>query len=65
MSDDAVRDFVERYLPAYYAYLPGLYGAAASSGVGGKPTALLKLDQQRRPVDSRAFFPTQDGALAG
>ena len=45
-----VRDFVSRYLPAYGAYLPGLYGAARTTGVGGKPTLMAKVDAKRRPV---------------
>ena len=50
MSDEQVRDFVARYLPAYGAYLPGLYAAARGDGVGGRPTLAVKMDAQRRPV---------------
>ena len=42
MDDEGVRDFVSRYLPAYSAYLPELYRAAAAEGVGGKPTLLAR-----------------------
>lgn len=31
MSEDQVRDFCARYMPAYRAYLPGLYDRAASA----------------------------------
>uniref|UniRef100_A0A7S0L905 Phosphoribulokinase/uridine kinase domain-containing protein n=1 Tax=Coccolithus braarudii TaxID=221442 RepID=A0A7S0L905_9EUKA len=50
MSDEEVRDFVIRYMPAYNAYLPGLYSAAEASGIDGKPTLLVQMDGQRRPV---------------
>lgn len=50
MSDEQVRDFVSRYLPAYNAFLPGLYKAASTTGVGGKPTLMTRVDSQRRPV---------------
>ena len=37
MSEEQVRDFCSRYMPAYRAYLPGLYdkssGRAAEDGV--------------------------------
>ena len=32
MSDEQVADFVSRYMPAYEAYLPGLYAAAGDGG---------------------------------
>ena len=47
-----VRDFVSRYLPAYGAYLPELYEAARTTGVGGKATLIAKVDDKRRPVHS-------------
>lgn len=50
MTDDAVRDFVARYMPAYTAYCPALYAAAGSDGVDGKPTLLVHVDGNRRPV---------------
>lgn len=34
MSDDEVRDFCSRYMPAYRAYLPGLYGRCRAAGTG-------------------------------
>ena len=36
MSDEAVKTFVERFLPSYDAYLPELYKAARAGGVDGK-----------------------------
>ena len=33
MSDEDVRDFVNRFMPAYHAYLPRLY----TTGVGPQP----------------------------
>jgi D-glycerate 3-kinase len=52
MSDAQVADFVSRYMPAYHAYLPGLYRAAERDGVGGKPTMLVHVDRDRSPVAS-------------
>ena len=49
LSDEEVADFVGRYMPAYSAYLPGLY---AGGGVGGAPPGRvleLELDRQRSP----------------
>ena len=53
MSDAQVADFVSRYMPAYDAYLPGLYEAAEGEGVGGKPTLLVWVDKKRAPVVGR------------
>ena len=50
MTDEQVGDFVARYMPAYKAYLPGLYEAAAADGVFGKPTLLARVDEARAPV---------------
>ena len=52
MSDAQVADFVSRYMPAYRAYLPGLYAAAAEGGGGvdGKPTFMVHMDESRAPV---------------
>jgi len=50
MSDDGVRDFVKRFMPAYSAYCPALYAAAEGAGVGGKPTLLVRVDGSRSPV---------------
>jgi D-glycerate 3-kinase len=50
MDDDAVRDFVSRYMPAYRAYLPGLYTAAAGDGVAGKPTLFVRVGGQRQVI---------------
>ena len=50
MSDAQVADFVSRYMPAYDAYLPGLYAAAEGDGVDGKPTLLVQIDATRAPM---------------
>mmetsp|Transcript_38061 Transcript_38061/g.89077 ORF Transcript_38061/g.89077 Transcript_38061/m.89077 type:complete len:417 (+) Transcript_38061:157-1407(+) len=50
MSDDAVRDFVARYMPAYKAFCPALYEAAANAGLDGKPTLLVEVDGNRQPL---------------
>eukprot|EP00434_Breviolum_minutum_P016986 symbB.v1.2.014985.t1/scaffold1107.1/size155946/19 len=40
MSQEEVKDFVDRYMPAYFAYRPGLYASASQEGVDGKPSWL-------------------------
>ncbi|KAL1522792.1 hypothetical protein AB1Y20_017764 [Prymnesium parvum] len=50
MNDEQVHDFVSRYLPAYGAYLPSLYASARTSGVDGKPTLFVKVNEKRGPV---------------
>lgn len=48
MSDDEVRDFVSRFLPAYRAFLaPSLYEHAGA--IDGKPTLRFVVDAARRP----------------
>ncbi|XP_027339910.1 D-glycerate 3-kinase, chloroplastic isoform X2 [Abrus precatorius] len=49
MSDDEVRDFVSRYLPAYKAYLPTLYSQGPN---GSDPEHLLtiEIDEGRNPI---------------
>lgn len=34
MSEEEVRDFCSRYMPAYRAYLPGLYGSCSCRAAG-------------------------------
>ncbi|KAK9281318.1 hypothetical protein L1049_004217 [Liquidambar formosana] len=48
MSDEEVKDFVSRYLPAYNAYLPTLYSEGPS---GSDPERLLviEIDEGRNP----------------
>jgi len=41
MSDDDVRDFCERFQPAYRAYLPGLYGQGPTGPAGKLADACL------------------------
>eukprot|EP00638_Chattonella_subsalsa_P008191 CAMPEP_0117753612 /NCGR_PEP_ID=MMETSP0947-20121206/12335_1 /TAXON_ID=44440 /ORGANISM="Chattonella subsalsa, Strain CCMP2191" /LENGTH=343 /DNA_ID=CAMNT_0005572539 /DNA_START=239 /DNA_END=1270 /DNA_ORIENTATION=+ len=48
MTDEQVRDFVERYMPAYRAYLPRLYETAEPRN---KPKVLIEVDKERNPKD--------------
>lgn len=52
MTDEQLRDFVSRYMPAYRTYLPGLYESAGAtgSGVGGRETLLVHVDGNRQVV---------------
>ena len=54
MTDAQVRDFVDRYMPAYQAYLPALHDAATDGGVDGKPTLRIDVDGSRSPVQRGA-----------
>ncbi|XP_021906627.1 D-glycerate 3-kinase, chloroplastic [Carica papaya] len=49
MSDEEVKDFVSRYLPAYKAYLPTLYSEGPR---GSDPSRLLlvEIDEERNPI---------------
>ncbi|KAF3450804.1 hypothetical protein FNV43_RR06893 [Rhamnella rubrinervis] len=49
MSDEEVKDFVSRYLPAYNAYLPTLYSEGPN---GSDPNRLLviEIDEERNPI---------------
>lgn len=47
MSEAQVRDFCSRYMPAYRAYLPGLYGSMGDR-------------QQQRPVEEGAGSDEQN-----
>ncbi|KAI8466130.1 MAG: hypothetical protein J3K34DRAFT_454677 [Monoraphidium minutum] len=49
MSDEAIADFVSRYIPAYTAYLPGLYAAGPTTAAPGR-TLILEVDAARAPV---------------
>jgi D-glycerate 3-kinase len=54
MSEDEVRDFVDRYMPAYQHYLPGLYatGPGSRKKVAGNmvDTLMVTIDENRMPV---------------
>lgn len=41
-----VADFVDRYMPAYRAYLPGMYQNGPSTAKAGR-TLMLEIDQNR------------------
>ncbi|PON58910.1 P-loop containing nucleoside triphosphate hydrolase [Trema orientale] len=49
MSDEEVKDFVSRYLPAYNAYLPTLY-SEGPSGSDPKHLLLIEIDEGRNPI---------------
>ena len=53
MTDAQVADFVDRYMPAYRAYLSDLYAAGPTTA---KPGGLLEIeiDASRVPVSARA-----------
>ncbi|OIS99539.1 PREDICTED: D-glycerate 3-kinase, chloroplastic [Nicotiana attenuata] len=49
MSDEEVRDFVSRYLPAYKAYLPTLY-SEGPTGADPEHVLLIEIDEGRNPI---------------
>ncbi|KAL6144757.1 hypothetical protein ACLB2K_055447 [Fragaria x ananassa] len=49
MSDDEVKDFVSRYLPAYNAYLPTLY-SEGPRGSDPKHLIVVEIDEGRNPI---------------
>ena len=49
MTDDQLADFVSRYMPAYAAYLPGLY-AKGPTTCKPKHTLIIEVDQNRSPL---------------
>lgn len=60
MSEEEVKDFVDRYMPAYQHYLPGLYEA----GPGGRKkidegravdALMVTIDENRMPVSVKAL----------
>lgn len=46
MTDEQVQDFVNRYMPAYKAYLPGMYERGPSTGKKGK-VLMFEIDESR------------------
>lgn len=52
MNDEQVRRFVQVYLPAYAAYLPGLYAQKDGFGPLKAPLLSFDLDEERRPIAS-------------
>mmetsp|Transcript_6247 Transcript_6247/g.11124 ORF Transcript_6247/g.11124 Transcript_6247/m.11124 type:complete len:434 (-) Transcript_6247:43-1344(-) len=54
MTEEQVKDFVQRFMPAYKAYLPELYSKSAEIAPCG---LTLEIDQQRVPRVA-SFWPT-------
>jgi len=49
MTDAQIADFVARFMPAYKAYLPGLYAKGPTTARAGK-TLIIEVDEKRSPV---------------
>ncbi|PKA51297.1 D-glycerate 3-kinase, chloroplastic [Apostasia shenzhenica] len=49
MSDEEVIDFVSRYLPAYYTYLPALY-SEGPRGLNHDRVIVIDIDEDRNPI---------------
>lgn len=61
MTDEQITDFCNRYMPAYRAYLPGLYAHGPTTMKQGK-CLMIELDESRSPT---AEQPGPPGALQG
>uniref|UniRef100_A0A7S2ZZW7 Phosphoribulokinase/uridine kinase domain-containing protein n=3 Tax=Rhodosorus marinus TaxID=101924 RepID=A0A7S2ZZW7_9RHOD len=48
MTSAQLKDFVDRFMPAYKEYLPGLYGNGVSTEL---PQLNIKIDSNRIPID--------------
>ncbi|MEW5318781.1 MAG: hypothetical protein WDW38_009971 [Sanguina aurantia] len=53
MSEDGIRDFVARFIPAYTAYLPGLYKNGPTTATAGN-TLTIEVDVNRSPVSGQS-----------
>lgn len=53
LTEAQVRDFVDRFMPAYAAYLPNLYGEGPVGG-HGVPKLVLEINQSRMLVLNKA-----------
>ena len=51
LTDDEVADFVDRFLPAYDAYLPGLYSRGPFGGGLSGRTLTVRVDRNRNVLD--------------
>ncbi len=50
MTDEQVKDFVDRYMPAYRAYLPSLYAQGPTTARAGH-LLVVEVDEARQPLD--------------
>lgn len=57
MSDDQVADFVSRYMPAYKAYLPGLYARGPTTAESGR-LLVVEVDKNREPAALQQSRPS-------
>ncbi|KAK9841016.1 hypothetical protein WJX81_005787 [Elliptochloris bilobata] len=58
MSDKQVADFVDRYMPAYHAYLPGMY-ASGPTTARAEHVLVVEIDE------TRSLTPAQPGPFCG
>ena len=52
MTEEEIKKFVEKFMPAYEGYLPSLYSEA--DGLA-KDVMMIKVNDNRDPVDSKVF----------
>lgn len=56
MTDEQIADFVSRYIPAYTAYLPGLYADGPTTAQAGH-SLVIQVDANRSPVEQQPKQP--------
>jgi D-glycerate 3-kinase len=49
MTDQQIADFVDRFMPAYKAYLPPLYARGPTTAKAGK-LLVIEIDESRTPI---------------
>ena len=49
MTDEQVAAFVDRFMPAYRCYLPGLYAKGPTTAAPGR-LLVVEVDEGREPV---------------
>lgn len=52
MTEEEIKIFVEKFMPAYKGYLPSLYSKANELA---KDVMMIKVNENRDPVDSKVF----------
>ena len=52
ISFNQVEDFVSRFMPAYEAYVPALYGTGPERK-DGVPVMMVTVDEERYPITSQ------------
>jgi D-glycerate 3-kinase len=55
LTDMQVRDFVDRFMPAYRAFLPALYAKGPPQSDEHGPVLCVRVREDRTPCDARSM----------